>query len=246
VGGRASSVPLRGDPEGTFSALPFRADLLAFLNQIRRSAPDGETHAELDQIHEFLRTRVTTGDFTNVSARGRYYTQLYFGQDVLTTWLGQFGLHAGGWNLEIVSPFFDLEDRGTLRRLIEVTEPRECRIFLPVDAEGTACIAADLFKAVQEHAKWSVLPDPVVKRSPGRKWERLAPRGVHAKVYRFWSQAGGEVVLVGSPNLTRAGHAAYSKGNLEAAFFAHVGEAGTPQGWWLQPIEEVKGSQAQA
>lgn len=220
---------------------PFRADLLAFLNQIRRSAPDEESHEALDQIHEFLRAQVPTGDFTNVSARGRYYTQFYFGQESLEKWLARFGLDHGEWNLEVVSPFFDLEDRRTLDRLLEVAAPKACRIYLPLDAEGRACIAPGVFEAIRAQATWSVFPEKVVQRSPGRKWERLAHRRVHAKVYRFWSQEDGEVVLVGSPNLTRAGHAAYSRGNLEAAFLAQVGDAGSPQGWWLEPVErEIK------
>ena len=67
--------------------------------------------------------------------------------------------------------------------------------------------------------------------------ERLAPRRVHAKVYRFWKRDGPDLLLVGSPNLTRAGHSHGAAGNLEAAFLVDASDAGYQRRWWLEPVE---------
>lgn len=216
----------------------FRPDLLTLMLQIRRSAAPDEEHAALDRIHEFLLNRVSTDPIVNVSSKAGYYTRLFCGQSRLADWFASFGFPRETWNLEIVSPFFDGEDEGTLTTLLEAIRPRDTRVHLPTDASGAALVTPTTYAAVKMLAKWASLPPAVTRRSKGRSGAEASHRGVHAKVYRLWSASGQEVVLVGSPNLTRAGNARYGQGNLEAAFFVDVSDIGRPQGWWLEPIEK--------
>lgn len=225
------------DKDASGRRCSFRADLLAFVRQIRRSAIKGEDHGALDTIHEFLRTRVNTEEVVNRSSKSGYYTQLYYGQSRLAEWLSDFRFAEGYWNLEVVSPFFDAQDRGTLTAIIDAVHPRAVRVYLPRDAAGAGEIAPELYNAVSEIASWGTLPATLTRRAGGRTAEAAVPRGVHAKIYRLWNADGNELVLAGSPNLTRAGHAQYRYGNLEAAFLVDVSESSRQQGWWIEALD---------
>jgi len=78
------------------------------------------------------------------------------------------------------------------------------------------------------------MPSPLVQRGAG---ENIPPRWVHAKVYRLWSKSGGDLLLVGSVNLTGAAHSHGGAGNLEAAFLIDITDMGYPRRWWLSPCE---------
>ena len=56
-------------------------------------------------------------------------------------------------------------------------------------------------------------------------------------MYRLWRKGGPDLLVVGSPNLSSAGHSRATAGNLEAAFLVDVTDAGYPQRWWLEPVD---------
>ena len=85
------------------------------------------------------------------------------GQTDLPSWLDELGLGRHDWNLEIVSPFFDGRGAGTLENLVSVLDPRETRVFLPRDLEGKALVTEELYDAIAEIARWSNLPDGLMR-----------------------------------------------------------------------------------
>jgi hypothetical protein len=214
----------------------FRKDLLRIIRRVRDCAIPDEGHAALDAIHGFLLRRVSRREFTNHSAKGRYFTRLFVGQSDLPTWLTELRLSRFEWNLEIISPFFDAADGSTLESLLHALRPKETRIYLPVAADGEAQVTAGAFESIGELAYWSSLPVSVMHGGKKAYQEKAVPRRVHAKVYRLWSKHAGEIVLVGSVNLTSAGHSHGGAGNLEAAFLIHTTEKYSPH-WWLQRID---------
>lgn len=217
---------------------PFRRDLLGLVKQIRAAAAPDEDHGALDRIHEFLRAQTATKTYKTHRAGGRYRTRLYCGQKPLPAWLRELRLGREEWNLEVISPFFDRRDAETLGRLIDAIGPRETRIYLPVDQDGVAQVAPELYDAVPDLARWSRMPQSVLHGGRTKLDPKRTPRRVHAKVYRLWSRDAGEVVLTGSVNLTAAAHSAGNAGNLEAAFLVDVSDAPGRRTWWLEPLEK--------
>ena len=223
------------DRRATGERCSFRQDLMPLLLAVERSSREPRDHAALGIVRDFLRHQVSTEPLRRRSSRGRLFTRVFFGQDQLAKWLeAELLLSRRDYNLEIVTPFFDKEDKGTLRRLIDATRPKEVRIFLPCDAEGAPKVSKETYDHVAELARWSKLPENLVQRSGGSRQAGLAPRGVHAKVYRFWRRGQGAVVVVGSANLTEPGHSQAKAGNFEAAFVVHLEQ---DCGWWLKPID---------
>ncbi|MBI5764268.1 MAG: hypothetical protein HZA51_12170 [Planctomycetes bacterium] len=218
---------------------PYRADLLALLRQVRAAGDENENHAGLDRIHEFLIRRATRDAPVQHSARGRYYTRLFMGQSDLPSWLEELGLAKHEWNLEIISPFFDSGEPRALRHLIEVMKPTQVRLFLPEDIDGTAQVDRRFYERVvaDQIAKWSSLPDTILRPSGRKATLGAAARRVHAKVYRFWNKSGQEIVLCGSVNLTTAAHSRMGAGNLEAAFLVQQDESTKKLDWWLRPLD---------
>ena len=223
------------------SRVPYRHDLLAILSRIRACAAEGDDHGALDAVHGFLRDRVPTGRYVNARAGGRWHTRLFGGEGRLdlADWLAELGLGRREWNLEVISPYFDAPGAAPLKRLTEVLEPRETRVYLPRDADGSALVAPDTYKsmAALEGVRWAELPGEITRRSGGASEARLAPRRVHAKVYRLWRRGGADVVLVGSVNCTSSAHRHAGAGNLEAAFLVDVSAEKLRQRWWLRPLE---------
>ena len=220
--------------------VPYRRDLLAMLRRIRACAAEGDDHRALDAVHTFLRERVSTERHARASAGGRWRTRLFGGEgrQNLADWLAdlRLGRHHD-WNLEVISPYFDASGAAPLKRLIEAIGPRETRVHLPRDAEdGPVLVTKDAYEAVAglDGALWAELPGEITTRSGG---ERLAPRRVHAKVYRLWRQAGGDIVLVGSVNCTSPAHSHGSAGNLEAAVLIDISDRKLPRRWWLKPMD---------
>lgn len=223
----------RDDPDA--EACPFRGDLVYLLDRLRRTAASDEEHAALDQIETFVRQRTPRDEFSNRKAKGRYYTRLWAGKESLADFVADLRLEEG-WNLEIVSPYFDKGDADVLEGLIDAAGQPACRIHLPRDAAGRALVDEAFFRSAAEAgATWASLPDSILKRS-GTRWQgSVSERRVHAKLYRFWRRDRGSLVIVGSPNLTSAGLSSARSGNLEAAFLFH--DEGLTGRWWLEPVD---------
>lgn len=222
----------------------FRVDLLGLIQQFQRSAGPDEEHRALDQIHDFLVRDVSRERLTRHSAKLRQYTRLFYGQNSLPEWLKEVRLSIYKWNLEIISPYFDANDVGTLKALHDAIGPAETRIFLPTDETGRAAVTPEFYKAAQEFAVWSKLPAEVVRAGGSQNVENRLPRFVHAKVYRLWNN-GYSVVLVGSVNLTRPAHSRYGAGNLEAAFLVDTAEALGGRTWWLDLLNHTPSQYAE-
>jgi len=217
----------------------FRQDLLYLIDRIRKEAGEDEDHSALEQIHGFLLRKVSREQVRNVSKGGRYYTRLFCGQNRLrfSEWLIDIRLDKHDWNLEIISPFFDKAGSGPLEDIIEVLRPKETRVYLPKDHDGTALVTEQTFESVKEieSVYWGNLPGELLGRSGGYVSGNILPRRVHAKVYRIWNrQDHRNILIVGSLNLTSSAHSHSSAGNLEAAFFIDISEDGYQNKWWIE------------
>ena len=216
----------------------FRKDLLSIFSSIRDDERTGDEHVELDRIYKFMRYRVI--DAVRRSKRGVLRPRIFGGQQPLPEFLDEtLRLPADTYNLEIVSPYFDgTDEAGALRSLVEALAPKETRVFLPEADDGSAICRAGFFEAVASMptVEWGRLPEQLLRRGKGAE-DRQTPRFVHAKVYRIWSRSEGrEFFLIGSANLTHAGHSRASAGNLEAATLFEVRNPGRLQ-FWLDPLD---------
>lgn len=217
----------------------FRRDLLGLIRRIRQCAPEGENHRALDRVRDFLLRDVSRERTHRHRASGRWHTRLFYGQDDLPKWIGELRLNRKEWNLEILSPYFDAQEPAALKALMEAIEPMETRVYLPTDPNGTATVSARLYKSVARIATWGVLPKGLLRPGARNAMECVAPRRVHAKVYRLW-RGGAEarsVTLVGSVNLSRPGHSHAGAGNLEAAFLVDTSDDSQSRRWWLDPLD---------
>jgi hypothetical protein len=217
----------------------FRPDLLAVIRNIREAAADGEDHAALDRIHKFVRRKTQKERFQRDRGAGAWRTRIFCGQGrlSLSEFLSSIRIDTEDWNLEILSPYFDEKGAAPLEALIDTLAPRETRVLLPRELDGSAKVTSASYEAVAELAKWSDLPSEITSRGRDDKAERMSPRRVHAKVYRLWQRRGRDILIVGSANLTSAGTSHSAAGNLEACFFVDVTDSGYPRRWWLEPID---------
>lgn len=219
----------------------FRSDLLSIIRRIRYSASDTDDQSALEGIRNFLLQRTQRSHVARRHSKYRHYTRMFAGQsrESLSTWLRKFSLDKYELNLEVISPFFDSRGEGPLRELIGTIRPKEIRIFHPSDSDGASLVTRDTYEAIRslDSTRWARFPGEVVSRGRDHLSERLLPRRVHAKVYRFWKRDGPDLLLVGSPNLTRAGHSHGSAGNLEAAFLVDFSHAQYHRRWWLEPLD---------
>ena len=184
----------------------FRLDLRGTLRAVASTARAEDRGGALERIRRFVREEAPRGVTKNTSWRGRYYTRLFAGQTSVPDWLAGLRLGQRNWNLEVVSPFFDAHGAGALKNLVRATRPREVRVFLPTEADGTPTVTCDQHEVVDSLAKWSRLPASITHSGGRASSEGTAPRRVPAKIYRFWRRGEGDVVLVGSVNLTQAAH----------------------------------------
>ena len=216
----------------------FRRDLLDVLRAVASAARPGDRRGAIERVRRFVKVEAPKCSTRNASWRGRYYTRLFAGQTSLPEWLAGFRLGQRNWNLEVVSPFFDGDGAGALKRLVRATRPREVRVFLPTESDGTPTVTGEQYEAVYAtNAKWSRLPASITRSGNRGSAEGAAPRRVHAKVYRFWRRGEGDVVLAGSVNLTQAAHSRASAGNLEAAFLVDTTTDSDHADWWLEPLD---------
>ena len=224
------------DKELDNSRCSFRKDLMDLIRLIKQTAPDGEEHDDLDRIDTFIRDRLNRGSFSHHSARDRYYPRVFMGQKRLSDWLVELRLAMPGyWNMEIISPYFDVQEHKTLQKLHDMIEPRETRVFLPMKEDGTTAVLEAVYNRIAEiqGCYWGELPSELTARG---KAERAVARKVHAKVYRLWNQ-DHEVTLTGSVNLTDAAHSPANAGNLEAAFLVDQTDNGYPRTWWMDRVD---------
>ena len=219
--------------------IPFRSDLLSLLLQLRRSAPDDEEHVALDRIVGFLKRRTQRRAYSHARSQGAWFTRIFCGQDGqdLSGWLASLHLDRKDWNLEIVSPYFDEGGAGPLETLVETLHPRQTRVLLPRDLDGTALVSRATYDAVAGLARWADPPRSVIRRGRTDTSDHLPDRRVHAKLYRLWHRDGRDLMITGSVNLTTPGHAHWRAGNLEAAFLVDVSAERFPRRWWLDPLD---------
>ena len=229
------------DRDRTTSRVPYRRDLLAVLRRVRRCADEGDDHGALDAVHEFLRDRAPTRQYANAKAGGRWYTRLFGGEGRLNfaDWLMEIGLGGQDCNLEVISPYFDASGAYPLMQILDVLDPRETRVHLPRDADGSALVTSNAYRSIAalDGVRWAEVPEAITRRSGGLSGQRSTPRRVHAKVYRLWRKGGPDVVVVGSVNCTTPAHRHGGAGNLEAAFLVDVSYEKLGQRWWLRPLE---------
>lgn len=158
------------------------------------------------------------------------------GESLIDFLKNETGKELHGMNLEILSPYFDRSARSNvLDRMKETFQPKEVRLYLPEDAEGTLKVIKDMFESYR--GCWARLPDSVTKNGSGAEAKK---RFVHAKVYRFFSKRPKrEFWLVGSANLTTAAH--QNGGNMECGFLVERDLSGLPMpDFWLRPIGAEK------
>lgn len=205
--------------------------ILDFLKTLERSSPpavDEEMHRSLRAIRRFVQRTSQKGIRRE---GGMILPHFYAGNVPVEEFLLDVaGNDLRGMNLEIISPFFDKEETSApLEMLLRTIQPEETRVFLPRAPDGTALVDPALFDAVRnkDAVSWGRLPQEVMSRG---KAEDLAPRRVHAKVYRFFQEhPKRELLFVGSVNLTRPAH--QGSGNLESGIFLEIEPQRRPEFW---------------
>lgn len=219
--------------------LAYRKELLYLIRRIKNTASEDEEHPGLDAVHAFLKTRVSKDTYSTVSSGKGYFTQLFCGQQKLqfADWLRSLHLRKHNLNLEVISPYFDAKGTGPLEAIIDAVQPREVRVYLPEEHDGTALVSQDAYQAIGEWAFWSRFDGPITQRGRSETAEKLTPRRVHAKVYRLWRKNGPDLLIVGSVNLTSSAHSHGGAGNLEAAILVDMSQSKSPKRWWLTPLD---------
>lgn len=207
----------------------FRDDLRSFLGSVRRLGGRERDHQPLDLIVSWLTKK--TAQTAHRTIEGRLRTQLVAGTRPLLDFLDEMrGDELYGSSLEVISPFLDEKNPDVLTAMIARFDIRETRVFLPTAVDGTANVAAELYDGVKKLSAccWGRLPQDLLKSG---KEKNAAPRGVHAKVYRFIKRSKRyEAILVGSHNLSTPAHAAGR--NVEASFLIERERIGEVE-WWL-------------
>ncbi len=216
----------------------FRKDLIGLLGKIRRESRSNDEHTALARIETFLRKEAPTRDALNTAVKQRLHTSLFTGQEHLADWLAERRLKRFHYHLEVVSPFIDKHEATALRRLIDALDPEEVRVLLPIGFDGKPNVSKEQYEAIAAVATWARMPETLTRSGPRGNNEKLPARRVHAKIFRLWKRGAGEVVVVGSANLTEAGCGTSRSGNLEASFLIDETDAGHGGQWLLEPIEE--------
>ena len=219
----------------------FRSDLMGVLKRISRVMPK-EQHDALETIHSFLFSRVNQlrVDEPNQPGNARVFGGT--GGKRFSQWLAEQAHVPEELNLEIVSPYFNKHNIQPLIELVNATNPRETRIYLPQSPDGVALVSKDVYEQVQvlRNVSWARIPSAFTNRvsSKAAIAERIAPRFVHAKVYRFWRRQQCDLVVVGSVNCTSPAHSKPDSGNLEVAVFLDLTDQGTFRRWWLETNDD--------
>ena len=220
------------------SRTSFRKDILSMIQRLKGCCANGENHSALDRIHDFLIHRANSNPITKITVKGRYSTRLFCGQKNLPAMLEELKIYRNCENLEIISPYFDKTPGWTLQKVINAVEPSRVRIFLPRNMDGSAAVTEETYNAINDldNVEWANLPDDLLRPGGRKNTDKLSPRRVHAKVYRFWMKGGSNITLVGSINLTNPGHSHSRAGNFEAAFLYDISDESFVNRWWLEPL----------
>lgn len=198
----------------------FRGDLIKALRDLRKGVKSGLEHAALERVLTFLSG---VDPFQPLTWNGKLQPQFYSWstrQSVVEFIAEKTKSAVAGWNVEIISPFFDKHSaRSPLRALCDTFDPKEVRVFMPRNESGQAECEHAFYQDVASVPKvrWATLPKQVTKSSA---WEKHQSRSVHAKVIRFFKDRR-EVWFIGSANFTSAGHSAKG-GNHECGFLIEV------------------------
>jgi len=226
------------------SRTSFRKDILSMIQRLKKCCANGEDHFALNRIHDFLIHRANPNPITKIKVNGRYSTRLFCGQKNLPTMLEELKLYRNCENLEIISPYFDKRPGQTLQKVIDAVDPRRVRIFLPRNTDGSAAVTEETYNAINDldNVEWANLPDDLLRPGGRKNIDKMLPRRVHAKVYRFWMKGGSNITLVGSINLTSPGHSHSAAGNFEAAFLYDISDENLANRWWLEPLEKPPGT----
>ncbi len=214
----------------------FRQDVLDLITRLKREDKTGSGHLALDAIRAFLNHQVDP--VKQKTKNGRWRPRFYTGEQSVPEFLQPF--IQPGYNLEVISPYFDETDAAaTLRSLVETLKPKATRLFLPEGKDGAALCRKQYFAAVEQlpGVQWARLPAGLVRASASEPNKQM-PRFVHAKIYRFWNQER-EIFFVGSVNLTQAAHQSGRGGNLETGMLV---ESASPArlSWWLELLDGNK------
>lgn len=219
----------------------FRNDLMSFLVRIRRSLPK-ESHDALDDIHHFIRYRTNPEPEGDTPINGAVHTRLFGASRQLNfaDWLKDEAEIPEGWNLEVISPYFDKNNASALVNVVEATAPRRTRVFLPQSEDGTALVSEAVYDQIEsiDGVRWAQLPEGMLQRKGASTLEKLAPRFVHAKVYRFWKRQQPDLIVVGSINCTTPAHGGSGRKNLEAGFLIDASNQRLKRQWWLEKFED--------
>jgi hypothetical protein len=214
-----------------------RGDLLKFISRVKGASPTGADHSAVEVIRRFV-LRVDASK--HLTAKRILHPRLYVGlahdsdrREAVPSFLRRLLRPDLKLNLEVISPYFDnTAGAGPLRTLIDLIEPREVRVFLPLGPDGKALCTGTFFDSVRKlpNTSWGKLPADLLKSG---KAESATPRTAHAKVYRFFcSSPKYEALFVGSVNLTGAAHS--EGGNFETAFLIEPDPKHAPApDWWL-------------
>jgi hypothetical protein len=216
------------------AAIGFRDDLLGLLRATRAASPDDVSHDALDKVRDL----VSRCSQRQRQSEEQMPARLFGGRGDFVQFIDEATrgrLHE--LNLEVISPYFDDAEAAPLRELIDKLKPRECRVFLPRDKDGTVACPERHYEAVRKMAPacWSLLPKATLQKG---RTDKAGERVVHAKVYRFFHpHRRYEAIVVGSVNLTSAAHR--RGGNVESAFVIETALSQVPD-WWMSRTEGKK------
>jgi len=228
------------DKNNSNSRTSFRRDILSLIQRLKRCCSNDENHSALDRIHAFLIHRANRDEINKNRVKNRYSTRLFCGQTDLSTMLEEREIYKYCKNLEIISPYFDKTPAKTLQKVIDAVEPHRVRIYLPRNVDGSAAVSEETFNAINELeiVEWATLPSDFLRPGGRKNIDKMPPRRVHAKVYRFWMKGVSDITLVGSVNLTSPGHSHSNAGNFESAFLCDIRNEGFANRWWLEQLEK--------
>jgi len=205
----------------------FKDDLVQLLRRVRKVSGD-ERHSALTRITTFLRTVSP-----DARTRGGYVLpRLYPGGTPFVDFLKD-NTHADAKRarLEVISPYFDNnESMKPLTKLRDAFRPEKVRVFMPHGDSGKGLCSEEYYDAVTDAGfAWGTLPKDLLK------WTDSVERRVHAKVVRITNrERKGEVVFIGSVNLTDAGFS--GEANFEAGWVLDLDC--TKPDWWLAADEK--------
>lgn len=202
--------------------------LLKLLRLLKQRTSATGPHPPLETIIEFLAKDTVRRE--RRSGNQTRFTYFYPGTNSFPDFLEEaVGASLQDLHLEIISPYLgDAPSSGPLRELIERFNPKEVRLLLPRNRDGSAACTAKLYKSVagMDRVSWGKLPADAT--SGGAK--DAPARFVHAKVYRFFSQnPKREFCFVGSVNLTEPAHS--KGGNWETGMLVEVDCQRAPEFW---------------